>query len=100
MNILAIQKEVREDNIFFSEHAVRQMAKRNINDNDVVETILSGEIIEEYPADKYSPSCLIFGETKSKRPLHVVCSLPPRVRIITVYQPDPDEWINNRRRKK
>ena len=38
MNILAIQKEVREDNIFFSEHAVRQMAKRNINDNDVVET--------------------------------------------------------------
>ena len=100
MNILAIQKEIREDNIFFSEHAVRQMAKRNINDNDVVETILSGEIIEEYPADKYSPSCLIFGETKSKRPLHVVCSLPPRVRIITVYQPDPDEWINNRRRKK
>lgn len=100
MNILDVQKEVPEDNIFFSEHALRQMAKRDISDDEVVEAILSGEIIEEYPDDKYSPSCLIFGETKGKRPLHVVCSLPPRVRIITVYQPDPDEWIDNRRRKK
>ena len=100
MNILDFQKEVLEDNIFFSEHAVRRMAKRDISDDDVVEAILSGEIIEEYPEDKYSPSCLIFGETKDKRLLHIVCSLPPRVRIITVYQPDPDEWIDNRRRKK
>ncbi len=100
MNILDIQKEILADHVFFSEHAVRQMAKRNIDDNEVVESLLSGEIIEEYPDDKYSPSCLIFGETKAKRPLHVVCSLPPRVRIITVYQPNPDEWIDNRRRIK
>jgi hypothetical protein len=100
MNILEIQKEVREDNIFFSEHAVRRMAKRNISDDEVAEAIFSGEVIEEYPDDKYSPSCLIFGETKAKRPLHVVCSLPPRVRVVTVYQPDPGEWIDNRRRKK
>ncbi len=100
MNILDVQKEVLEDNIFFSEHAVRRMAKRDISDDEVVEAILSGEIIEEYPDDKYNPSCLIFGETKDKRPLHVVCSLPPRVRIVTVYQPDLDEWIDNRRRKK
>jgi hypothetical protein len=100
MDILAIQKAVREGDIFFSEHAVRQMAKRDIDDDEVVEAILSGEIIEEYPADKYSPSCLIFGETKDRRSLHVVCSLPPRVRVITVYEPDPDEWIDYRRRKK
>lgn len=100
MDILPIQNAVREDNIFFTEHAVRQMAKRDINDDEVVETILSGEIIEEYPADKYSPSCLIYGQTENSRSLHVVSSLPPRVRIITVYEPDPDEWLDNRRRKK
>ncbi|GAB4540254.1 MAG: DUF4258 domain-containing protein [Anaerolineales bacterium] len=100
MDILEIQKEVRADNVFFSEHAVRRMAKRDISDDEVVNALLSGEIIEEYPDDKYSPSFLVLGETKGKRPLHVVCSLPPRVRIITVYQPEPNEWMDNRRRKK
>jgi len=100
MDILAIQNAVREDNIFFTEHTARQMAKRNISDDEVVMTISSGEIIEEYPADKYGPSCLIYGQTENSRHLHVVCSLPPRVRIITVSEPDPDEWIDNRRRKK
>jgi len=100
MDILSIQQFVQRGEIFFTDHAVRQMAKRDIDDVEVAEVILSGEIIEEYPDDKYSPSCLIFGQTNREKPLHVVCSLPPRVRIITVYQPDPDEWTDFRRRKK
>jgi len=74
MDILAIQNAVREGSIFFTDHAVRQMAKRNIDDVEVCEVILSGEIIEKYPEDKYSPSCLVYG-------------------------PDPDEWAEYRRRK-
>ncbi|MEG4054235.1 MULTISPECIES: DUF4258 domain-containing protein [unclassified Microcoleus] len=35
---------------------------------------MAGEVIEEYPDDKYSPSCLIFGLTIANRPLHVQCS--------------------------
>lgn len=99
MDILGIQKAVHESAIFFTDHAVRQMAKRNIDDLEVCEAILSGEIIEEYPDDKYSPSCLVYGRTLKERHLHVVCSLPPRVRIVTVYDPDPDEWTDYRRRK-
>jgi hypothetical protein len=65
-----------------------------------VEAILSGDIIEEYPEDKYGPSCLILGKTKMGRPLHVQCSLPPTVWIITLYEPDPQEWIDLRIRKR
>ncbi|MBI2118764.1 MAG: DUF4258 domain-containing protein, partial [Elusimicrobia bacterium] len=61
---------------------------------EVEEALLSGDIIEKYPEDKYSPSCLVFGETSSHRPLHVVCSLPPTVWIITTYEPNEIEWIN------
>lgn len=100
MDILAIQKAIRDDNVFFTEHAVRQMAKRNISDDEVVKAISSGEIIEEYPADKYGPSCLIYGRAEKGRHLHVVCSLPPRVRVITVYELEPGEWMDYRRRKK
>lgn len=57
---------------------------------------MAGEVIEEYPNDKYGPSCLIFGFTIANRPLHVQCSYPsrPLVKIITLYEPDPKIWIN------
>jgi hypothetical protein len=51
------------------------------------------EIIEEYPDDKYFPSCLIYGKTWKGRDLHVQISLPPLVVVITTYEPDPEEWI-------
>jgi len=35
------------------------MLKRNISDLEVVEAILNGEVIEDYPLDKYGPSCLV-----------------------------------------
>ena len=100
MEILSIQSAVQQGRLFFTEHAIRQMAKHDIMDGEVREAILSGEIIEEYPEDKYGPSCLVYGHTQHTRPLHVQCSLPPRVRVITVYQPDPEEWIGNRQRRR
>jgi len=47
---------------------------------------MSGEIIEDYPEDKYGPSCLIYGITREGRILHVQCSIEP-VWIITAYDP-------------
>ena len=61
-----------------------------------MEAIVNGAIIEAYPEDKYGPSCLILGKTRPGRPLHVQCSLPPTVWIITLYEPDPTEWTDFR----
>jgi hypothetical protein len=60
----------------------------------VESTIHTGEIIEKYPDDKYSPSCLIYGKTENGRDLHVQVSLPPLVVIITLYEPDQEEWAD------
>ncbi len=100
MDLDAIKEIARQRLLIFTEHAVRQMIKRQITDDEVRDVILSGEIIEDYPDDKYSPSCLVFGKTPTGRPLHVQCSTPPRVRIATVYQPDPSEWVDNRLRRR
>ena len=80
----------------FSDHAVKRMIKRSISRDDVESIIHSGEIIEEYPEDKYSPICLISGKTEAGRTLHVLVSQTPVVVIITVYEPDPTEWINGK----
>jgi hypothetical protein len=100
MDIRLIREAVSQEHWSFTEHGVRQMRDRRIKADEVRQAILSGEIIEEYPDDKYSPSCLIYGQTVDLKRLHVVCSLPPVVRIITVYEPDQQEWVDYRRRKK
>ena len=86
----------------FSRHAVDQTIIRGIRVSELEEAISSrSEVIEDYPEDKYGPSCLILGFTIAGRPLHVQCSYParPLVKIVTVYEPDPALWIDLRTRK-
>ena len=80
----------------FSKHAVDQTILREISVQEIRDSINDGEIIEDYPDDKYGPSCLIFGVTQSKRPLHIQCRYPSRtiIKVITVYEPDPERWID------
>lgn len=96
-----IQAKFLQDEFEFSKHAVDQSVLRDISVIEIREAIACGEIIEDYPDDKYGPSCLIFGMTVSQRPLHIQCSYPSRpiVKIITVYAPNPAEWIDYRERK-
>ena len=94
MTIEEIHTGITQRKYSFSDHSVKRMIKRNVTRQEVESTILTGEIIEEYPDDKYSPSCLIYGKTQNGRGLHVQVSLPPLVVIITVYEPDPEEWVD------
>lgn len=95
MDISAIQEKIRLGDYRFSDHAVKRMLERAIERVEVEEAIRNGAIIEEYPDDKYSLSCLIYGQTLVRRDLHVQVSLPPKVVIITTYEPDPDEWVDH-----
>jgi hypothetical protein len=99
MPINEIIEVIKRQAYRFSDHAVKQMIRRSIQRIEVEETLNNGEIIEHYLEDKYSPSCLIYGKTKTGRDLHVQVSLPPTVVIITTYEPDPKEWINFRARR-
>ena len=54
----------------FSKHALDQSIIRDISVSEIEEAISENAlIIEDYPNDKYGPSCLILGYTKNKRPL-------------------------------
>jgi hypothetical protein len=85
----------------FSQHAVDQMILRRIRVNEVREAFRTAAVIEDYPEDKYGPSCLVLGFTEAGRPLHIHCSHPsrPLVKIVTVYEPDPQRWIDFRVRR-
>ena len=103
MNMLAeIRSKMLRRQYEFSRHAVDQSILRDISVPELEEAISSrSEVIEDYPDDKYGPSCLILGYTKAGRPLHVQCGYPsrPLVKIVTLYEPDPQLWSNLRIRR-
>lgn len=57
-------------------------------------------MIEDYPDDKYSPSALLLGFTSAGRPLHFQVSFAQSdlTKIITIYEPEPTEWNDYRKR--
>ena len=97
-----IQDKIARRQYEFSKHAVDQTILRDITVAELEEALSGGsEVIEDYPEDKYGPSCLILGFTRAGRPLHVQCSHPtrPLIKIITLYEPDANLWINLRTRR-
>ena len=96
-----IRAKVARDE-FESQHALDQSILRRVAVSDLREAISTSELVEDYPDDKYGPSCLLLGFTRSGRPLHVQCSHPSRdrLKIITVYEPDPSNWIDLRIRRR
>ena len=96
-----IRAKIATGQFEFSKHAVDQSLIRRISVQELREAIANGEIIEEYPEDKYGPSLLVLGFTQAGRPLHIQCSYPsrPLVKIITLYQPDPSLWTDFRVRR-
>jgi len=97
-----IRRKIKNGQFEFSQHATDQSIIRHIQVQEIREAIDECEIIEDYPNDKYGPSCLILGFTRSRRPLHIQCSYPsrPLIKIITLYEPDPLRWINFKLRGK
>ena len=97
-----IKNQVRKGNYQLKVHAIERASLRGIDPLDVNEALLNGRIIETYPSDARGESCLVYGTNNNGKNIHVVCGIAyDTLWIITVYEPDPEEWIDavERRRK-
>lgn len=95
-NLKQIQNQLFLGEFEFSRHAFKRAIERNISESEIKQAGKEAKIIEDYPDDKYSPSCLLLGFTETARPLHIQVSRADSdfVKIITLYQPNELEWIN------
>jgi hypothetical protein len=96
-----IRRQLSEGEFEFSRHAFKRAVERNIRELEIRQSGAYAEIIEDYPDDKYSPSCLLLGFTTEGRPIHLQVSYVDSelVKIITLYEPDVGEWINFAQRR-
>ena len=53
-----LREKIARGQFEFSQHAADQSIVRHISVQELREAIAGGEVIEDYPDDKYGPSCL------------------------------------------
>jgi hypothetical protein len=102
MDVLAhIYEQIKQDNYEFSIYAEREREDEHILLEELEQSVVAGELLEDYPHDPRGHSCLILGFTHDGRAIHSVWGLlsDGRVRVITVYIPMPPKWIDPRTRR-
>ena len=60
-----IRKKVLEGEFEFTLHAVDQSILRRISVEELRQALDTSEIIEDYPSDKYGPTCLMLSDDVS-----------------------------------
>ncbi len=100
MNKQWIKDRVEKGNYQLKLHAMERSSIRGIDPLEIKEALFNGEIIEDYPTDKRGHSCLVYGKSKIGRDIHALCGMAyDTLWIITVYEPDPAEWVNPKTRR-
>ena len=100
--ITRLKTPLLEWDIKYRVHATKRMFEREIEENDVLETLENGIIIEDYKDNYPFPSVLVNRDNETKRPVHIVIGIDAdlnRLYIITVYEPDIDKWRDNFRKR-
>ena len=101
LTIELLQKLCSERQMLFSAHSLERLHERGIYRKDIVNAIMTGEIIEHYPNDYPYPSCLVLGVTTSNKHLHVVCGCNGEIiTIITAYYPTTDKFESDLKTRK
>jgi hypothetical protein len=103
MNIDDLVKAIQLGKVQVTDHADEEAQDDDLEYETIFFSVYGGEIIEEYPAEKPYPRCLVFGESFRGEPIHSVWAYDQRKEIavlITVYRPDPARWFDWRIRRR
>ncbi len=95
---------VKADKINVSRHAFRRLAQHNIVSDDLLRSIDTAEVLEDYPDYFARPSMLVLHLDAKKRPIHAVWGVAKDTTepaaLVTAYRPDPLLWSPDFRSRK
>ena len=103
MNLARIHDAIRSNRIRITNHATDEAEDDDLLLDEILASVLIGELIEQYPNDRPYPSCLIYGVDTTGDAIHSVWAYNEDTEwavLITVYRPDPARWIDGRMRRK
>ena len=103
-NLEAILEQIRvqaaAENIRITQHAQQEMVEEDITLDELLEAIVTGQVLENYPEHRRGACCLLNGHSQQDRPLHIVCTTAqPVLIIITAYEPKSPKWVTPTQRR-
>ncbi len=103
MDIDDIIEAIASGRVQLSQHSLNEASLDNLAIDEIYFSVIEGgEIIEDYPDAYPLPAYLVLGYNLTGEPIHSVWGYnegTQTVRLITVYRPDPNRWINWRIRR-
>lgn len=94
MDLAKLRELIALKRFEWRKHTLLRLTARNIAQGVIVEAIIKGDVIEDYPRDTPFPSCLMLAWIGDK-PYHVVVSLDGGAEIayiITAYEPTLEKF--------
>lgn len=102
-NLEKLRQSVKQKKIIWRRHALERMLERDLSRAVVLDVVLSGQVIEDYSADRLTPTALILG-WDGKRPVHIVVSIETdaddEVAVITAYEPSLEAFESDYRTRR
>jgi hypothetical protein len=91
-----IQGLLKRGEYLVSRHGYRELAADVILLDEVLASIGSAVVVEDYPDSRKEPSVLVLQHDRSGLPIHVMWGVPkidetPAI-LVTAYRPAPERW--------
>ena len=97
----SIRARVRQNQFRLSKHATKRMDFRGRTLADIQQTILAGEVIQEYPQEKPYPEYLFLGYPHGPDdPCYVVVASKDETILVTVHDYDPEVYEPDHRTRR
>ncbi|MCU0913958.1 MAG: DUF4258 domain-containing protein [Planctomycetes bacterium] len=99
-----IVRLIERGEVKISDHGYDEMAADGLSARDVIGSVDSAVVVEDYPDYPKGPCVLVLQKDRIGQPIHVVWGIPrgkscPAV-LVTAYRPDPRRWEPNFLRRK
>ncbi len=101
-NLAFIKSCIIRRRIYWSYHVNMRLKERFVTRKTILSSVDTYEIIEEYPKDKYLPSCLVYAKHEDLI-IHIQIAIDnnnDNIRIVTAYKPTSEKWENNLKKRR
>jgi|FaiFalDrversion2_1042247.scaffolds.fasta_scaffold00632_3 hypothetical protein len=100
-DLSTIRRAIGSGDYLLTRHALSRLASLGVTLAQMEEAFGDDEpeVLEDYPHHRRGPCCLLLGWDRSGRPQHCVAGYGGSRLSVTIYEPDPRQWVDYRRRR-